>query len=203
MSELYKNKYRIKSSRHPTWDYASNGYYFVTICTKNKESFFGDIVNEKIELNRVGKIVEKYWGEIPKHFSNIKLDEFVIMPNHLHGIIVIENDDNRDLKIKQRSGVLNGCKPCGRDAINRVSTLTDGGGVTGIYNPMGQKSLGEIIRWYKGRCSFEIRKNIQEKLFAWQPRFYDHIIQKPQELFEIQKYIQENPLKWHLDKYFL
>ena len=182
MSELYKNKYRIKSNRHPTWDYASNGYYFVTICTKNKESFFGDIVNEKIELNRVSKIVEKYWREIPRHFSNVKLDEFVIMPNHLHGIIVIENDD---------------CKSYVRDAqLGRLYDVEE-------RDKWRSGTLGVVINQFKRICTIKIKTDLKFQSFAWQVRFYDHIIQKPQELFEIQKYIQENPLKWHLDKYFL
>ncbi|MBN2367040.1 MAG: transposase [Calditrichaeota bacterium] len=86
---LYKNKYRIESSRLKGWDYSSPGNYFITICTKNRKCLLGDVVNGKIVLSEMGKIVENYWREIPNHFNGIILDEFVIMPNHVHGIISI------------------------------------------------------------------------------------------------------------------
>jgi len=86
----FQQKYRIPSIRLKHWDYSSSGWYFITICTYQKTCYFGEIINGKMELSEIGKIAEKYWLEIPKHFSNIRLDEFVIMPNHIHGIIVIE-----------------------------------------------------------------------------------------------------------------
>ena len=170
--EKFKNKYRIGSCRLKGYDYATEGYYFVTICSNDRVCCFGEIVNYEMRLSEVGKIVEKYWNEIPKHFENVILDEFVIMPNHIHGIIVIENDDVIDQNIVT-----------GRNAINRVST----GGITGIYNPMGKRTLGEIIRWYKGRCTFEIRK--QKQFFAgWQSNYYEHIIRDEKGLVNIRKY---------------
>lgn len=92
---LYKNKYRVESTRLKDWDYSSTGCYFITICTKNQECFFGDIVNGKIRLSKIGEIISHVWMEIPQHFHNIELDEFVIMPNHIHGIVIIHNDDVR------------------------------------------------------------------------------------------------------------
>jgi REP element-mobilizing transposase RayT len=85
----YKNKYRIATIRLKNYDYSQNGCYFVTICTKDKQKYFGNIENEKMVLNEIGEIVEKFWLEIPKHFPSVVLDEFVIMPNHVHGIIII------------------------------------------------------------------------------------------------------------------
>ena len=86
---LYKNKYRIKSTRLPNYDYSSNGYYFVTICTQKKFCYFGQIVKSQMQLSQVGKIAQKHWQEIPQHFDGVYIDEYVIMPNHVHGIIVI------------------------------------------------------------------------------------------------------------------
>jgi REP element-mobilizing transposase RayT len=106
---LYKNKYRIETTRLKNWDYSSNGYYYITICTKNREHIFGKIAVETgfkpvstptkpvfkmiMILNEYGKIVEKCWYDLSEHYANLKLDEFVIMPNHIHGIVIIENND--------------------------------------------------------------------------------------------------------------
>ena len=89
--ELFKGKYRIKSTRLSGWDYSVDGYYFVTICTKDCVEYFGEIKNEIMGLFNIGCIATKYWNEIPDHFNNVKLDEFIIMPNHVHGILVIDN----------------------------------------------------------------------------------------------------------------
>ncbi|MBI4650145.1 hypothetical protein HY745_02450, partial [Candidatus Desantisbacteria bacterium] len=89
-NDLFKNQYRIKSTRLSNWDYSSNGYYFITICTHNREHYFGEIG----EITTIGKIAQKYWLEIPNHFPFVILNEFVIMPNHIHGILIIENTAN-------------------------------------------------------------------------------------------------------------
>ena len=181
---LFRNYYRIKSTRHPDWNYAGDGMYFVTICTFNRVYYFGDVINEEMRLNNTGEIAAKFWAEIPKHFFNVILDEFVIMPNHVHGIIFICNDDickcNDD---SQR-----------RDAIYRVST----GGITGKHNPMGTNSLGEIIRAYKSAVKrYYTKNNIS---FSWQSRFYDRIIRNEYELQNIHDYIYYNPVKWEIDR---
>jgi REP element-mobilizing transposase RayT len=90
-SDLYKGKYRTESIRLTEWDYSSTGYYFVTICTKNMECVLSGITNGKVVLTGIGNIAKKHWLEIPEHFQNIKLDEFIIMPNHIHGIVIINN----------------------------------------------------------------------------------------------------------------
>lgn len=91
--EKYKNKYRIASTRLQTWDYGSNAAYFVTICTKNRQHFFGKIRNGKMQLSDIGRMAHKYWNEIPEHFPFVKLDAFVVMPNHVHGVIIIDKTD--------------------------------------------------------------------------------------------------------------
>jgi len=143
-------------------------------------------LNGKIKLSQIGKIVHKFWYEIPKHFETVSLDEFIIMPNHVHGIVVINNEH------------------C-RDAINRVSTTTKTinekrGGITKHHNPMLSKSLSTIIRWYKGRSTYEINKIQNEIYFTWQPGFYEHIIRNEKELNIKRRYIINNPLKWELDR---
>ena len=94
MSDKFRNKYRIPTTRLQNWDYSSNGYYFVTVCTKDKKEFFGEIANNEMCFSEIGKIVQKYWLEIPNHFPFVMLDEYKIMPNHVHGIVIIKNTDN-------------------------------------------------------------------------------------------------------------
>ncbi len=92
---LFKNKYRIESARLKGWDYSSPGAYFVTIITKNRVCCFGDVENGFMHLNELGKIAKQCFEKIPEHFPFVSVDVFVIMPNHVHGIIII-NDQNGD-----------------------------------------------------------------------------------------------------------
>ena len=82
---LYKNKYRIESARLKNWDYSTEGCYFITICAQGRNHYFGTISNGIMALSEIGKIAEQFWGEIPDHFPFVHLDEWVIMPNHVHG----------------------------------------------------------------------------------------------------------------------
>ena len=84
-----KNKNPRKPIRLKNWDYSSPGYYFVTICTKDHQHFFGVVVDNKMQLSQIGKIAENCWQEIPHHFQHVKLDEFIFMPNHVHGILIL------------------------------------------------------------------------------------------------------------------
>ncbi|MFN8431072.1 MAG: transposase [Spirosomataceae bacterium] len=95
--DKYKNKYRIPSARLRGYDYASEGAYFITICTHNREHFFGEIADGKMHLNEIGKLAEKYWAEIPDHFPDVELGNFVIMPNHTHGILIIKKSAGNDI----------------------------------------------------------------------------------------------------------
>ena len=97
MADKYQNKYRIPSARLHSWDYSSNGAYFITICTAKREHYFGQIKNGKMNFSEQGKLANQYWLEIPDHFSFVFLDEFVVMPNHTHGIIIIDNPVNNDI----------------------------------------------------------------------------------------------------------
>ena len=94
MSEKFKGKYRMESARLQLWNYGWNAAYFVTICTQNRECFFGDVLDGDMVLNDIGKIANDCWLEIPNHFSYVKLGNHVIMPNHVHGIVVIDKRDN-------------------------------------------------------------------------------------------------------------
>ncbi|MFA6897433.1 MAG: transposase [Patescibacteria group bacterium] len=222
----FKNKHRIASARLREFDYSTDGYYFVTICSKNHRHYFGEIVDGKMQLSEAGKLAGKYWAEIPDHFTFAKPDEFVVMPNHIHGIIIIDYSNCRDadlsrLRMPDKKILSKESEAMNRrlygmpdktvsieksDAINRVSTECKAncitGGATGERNLMMSDSLAKIIRWYKGRCSFEINKIFKGRDFAWQPRFYDHVIRRDESLLRIREYICNNPANWDKDEYF-
>src|SRR5690554_6803788 len=91
--DRYKNKYRIPSARAQWWDYGWNGAYFITICTQNREHFFGEIKEGKMTLSRLGVIADMLWHEIPNHSKYAELGDFVVMPNHIHGILILNKPD--------------------------------------------------------------------------------------------------------------
>jgi REP element-mobilizing transposase RayT len=183
---LYKDKYRIESTRLKNWDYAANGGYYITICVKNRECVFGNIDDGKMILSDAGKFADQFWREIPNHFPFAVLDEFVIMPNHVHGIIVIENGDNvKTVSCKDKA------MPC---------LYGHGTGTVSRFQNQGKGSISAIVGSYKSICTKTINKTQNKFHFAWQPRFYDHIIRDENDLNRIRKYIIDNPMNWELDE---
>lgn len=170
---MQKQNLNRKSMRLKGYDYNQPGEYFVTVCTKDRENLFSEIIDGKMVLNEAGRITEKCWLEIPKHFSNVELDINQIMPNHLHGILRILEEKNSSIDCRgaihraQSDDVMNQ-----EGAMNRAPTR---GGFAGSKSPMlNPNSLSKMIRWFKGRSTFEIRKFSFS--FEWQRGFYDHII---------------------------
>jgi putative transposase len=173
---LFKNKYRIASARLKGWDYRSAGYYFVTICTQNRQHFFGEVLDGAVHLSPLGEIAAQFWAEIPSHHAGVGLEEFVIMPHHMHGIIVIV-------------------------ASAAVETLH----ATSLRDPKMSAispkagSLGVIVRSYKSAVSHWAGLNGMAS-FEWQPRFYDHIIHDEKSFNQIRQYISNNPSQWESDR---
>src|SRR5262245_43829585 len=89
---LFKNKYRVESARLKGWDYTRAGLYFITVCTRNRECFFGEVKNGEVHLSAIGDIVAEEWKKTATIRPNVALDEWVVMPNHLHGILIIKSD---------------------------------------------------------------------------------------------------------------
>jgi putative transposase len=185
---LYKNKYRIASTRLQNWDYGSNAAYFVTICTRNRIEFFGGVVDGIMVLSDVGIIAEKYWNEIPEHFPFVTLGVFVVMPNHVHGIIIIDKTNNY-------ADVATTVETPNLDVSTGNTENATGIGIT--WKP---GILGVIINQYKRICTIESRKINPD--FAWQSRFYDNIIRNDESYQKISEYIINNPLKWGDDDYY-
>ena|SRR5438034_10305509 len=101
MPDKFLDRYRISSARLSNWDYSSNAAYFLTICTANRRHYFGEIINAEMRLSRIGEFANECWMNIPNHFPYFYLDAFVIMPNHVHGIVIIEKS-YRNRKIPNR-----------------------------------------------------------------------------------------------------
>jgi putative transposase len=187
--KYFANKYRISSARLQNWDYGWNAPYFVTICTKNRECYFGDVVDGKMKLSEIGEMVKNEWIKTfeMRPDMNLMMDEYVIMPNHFHAIIIIGEN-------KYNTG-----HDAGRDAMHCVSTTTINADTTkNQYGPQS-KNLASIIRGFK----IGVTKNARQihADFAWQSRFHDHVIRNNESLDKIKTYILENPLKWIEDKF--
>ena len=177
---LYDRKrHHRRSIRLKGYDYSQAGAYFVTIRTKNGECVLGDIIGGKMKLSALGKVADRFWLQIPEHFLYVELDEFKVMPNHIHGIILIWNVDNP--------------KPSGRGV--QLNTPTD---YFSKISPK-KKSLSVIIRTYKAVVTTWCRKN-GFKNFRWQSNYYDHIIRNARSLDRIRSYISTNPQRWELDR---
>ena len=182
---LFKNKYRIESARLQGYDYSLPGEYFVTICAGGMVEYFGDVVNGEMKRNDIGEIAHKIWMEIPNHHEYTMLDEFIIMPNHVHGIIILcEHGHGKDVANKNKLSIVDG-----RDVACNVSTK--------ISPKRG--SLGTVVRSYKSAVSNWCHANGYPD-FSWQPRFYDHIIRNDKGLNAIREYIQNNPAQWEFDR---
>jgi putative transposase len=150
-----------------------------------------DDTSHGVLLSSSGLIVRDVWMEINKQFPMVTCDDFIIMPNHFHGIINMSGSAGTMKKA--------GTKPNQNSKGNLNDNLLVGmGGITGIHNPMLSENLGRIIRWFKGKSSRNIRKFNPE--FKWQSRFYDHVIHNPEAYQRIVKYMMENPSRWAEDK---
>jgi REP-associated tyrosine transposase len=214
MPDKFNNKFRIPSARLQTWDYSNCASYFITICTKKRAHFFGEIKDKKMQLNDIGKIAEKEWIKTLelRPDMNLELGEFVMMPNHFHGIIIIgENKYNtpagRDAMhrvsdinvVTNTRDISNIDKDAmhGRDAMHRVSTTTT---TTNQFGPQS-KNLASIVRGFKSAVTTQAKKQGND-IFGWQPRFYDHIIRNTESFERIQNYIIHNAFNWENDKFY-
>ncbi len=175
-----------KLNRLKNFDYSNTGAYFVTLCTQNMESYFGVIKDGEKVLNKFGKLTEKYWKEIPKHYDNIGIDEYVIMPNHIHGIIMIfESRGNTNLaEERSTKGLSVGTEHCSDPQyINKTNIKSKNYGI-----------LSKIIKSYKDITTKEIKHFLKFENFKWQRSYYDRIIRDENELNRIRKYIYCNPI---------
>jgi len=178
-------RHRRRSIRLRGYDYTQPGVYFITICTHQRAPLFGQVVDGEMVLNVYGEIVRTCWREIPDHFPHVELDAFVVMPNHIHGIIVI---------VDHVVGATH-ASPLRHMHTSRPSERVP---------PRGPASgsLGAIVGSFKSAVTRRINAlRGTPGAPVWQRNYYEHIIRSERALDAIRQYIAENPARWHLDRY--
>ncbi len=230
---LFKDKYRIESIRLPGYDYSRPGAYFITIVAHNRQCLFGEIVNGEMTLNEFGEIVKTEWQKTGALRPNIDVDAFVVMPNHLHGILIItDNDDLYHHRNRDRD-----CDCDCRDTLQRVSTGSGSGSESGSetetetgsetetetetesesepgmgmgmgtieqFGKPTHNSIPTIVRLFKSTITKQINQIRQTPgIPVWQRNYYEHIIRNDNELNKIREYIINNPLTWETDNNYV
>jgi REP-associated tyrosine transposase len=186
-SELFQEKYKIESTRLSHWNYSNSGYYFVTICTKDRIEYFGKIEHGIICLNQYGSIICQEIYKTPLIRKNVIIDEFMVMPNHIHLILEINNTLLNDEPVETQCIV----ETQGIASL-RINTYKN------TFGPQ-KNNLSSIIRGLKSIITKRIHQNGLID-FQWQSRFYDHIIRDEEDSYRIKEYIKNNPLNWCRDR---
>lgn len=203
-----------RSIRIPEYDYTQQGAYFITICTHRKENIFGEIKSGKMKLSPLGEIAYYQWLHLPIRFNNIELDAFVIMPNHIHGIIIITKNNNPTPRRGEAGENRHGSPP--KNPISPASPVPSNHDSpraptaspslsTNSPPPHGTVpgSIGAIIQNYKSLTTRKINLLQRTKNETiWQRNFYEHIIRDETDFDRIVDYIHNNPIAWSDDKYF-
>ncbi|MFN5912272.1 MAG: transposase [Bacteroidota bacterium] len=189
MSEtLFKGRYRNGSNRKPFWDYRNSGAYFITICTKDRTHYFGEIIDGQIILSPLGAIANVLWHEIQHHTKNCYLGEYIVMPDHIHGILILENNyqKNDDPVAFCRHVACNVPTECNVPTGNKNEFMS-------AISPE-KNSISTIVRSYKSAVTKHANRLGFD--FQWQSRFYDHIIRNNESFERITTYILNNPKEW-------
>jgi REP element-mobilizing transposase RayT len=200
MSEKYKNKYRIPSARAAWWNYSWPGAYFITICTRNRNHYFGEIQDGQMILSNCGILADVFWHEIPNHAKNVELGAFVVMPNHLHGILILNGDGGTGgtgSMVETRHALSlqpqppqppTQQPPYGRNIAHER------------FQNQGKNSISSMVGSFKSAVTKHA--NRLEIEFGWQSRFHDHLIRDDAEYQRINDYIENNPMNWKEDRFF-
>ena len=175
-----------RSIRLKDYDYSQSGLYFVTICVKNRMLLFGNVQDGEMKLSEYGVCADKCWNDIPLHFPNVVLHKYVVMPNHIHGIIEIVDAKNDGVEI-DNVGAISGDNV----GAKNLSPLQTPPRPTGT-----SRTVGSIVRGFK----IGVTKGIG--FSPWQRNYYEHIIRDENAYNTITEYIEQNPLKWESDCFY-
>ena len=173
-----------RSLRLAHYDYSQTGAYFVTVCIEGRRCLFGEIVDGEMRLNDAGRMVEKWWKELENKFPSIEIDPFTTMPNHFHGILIIDQSPGTRRNV---GAALRGRPEQG-------------------HPPRGAPTLGDFIDWFKIFTTNKYIHGVKTQNWPaftgrlWQRNYYEHLIRNENELTLIREYIQMNPIKWAFDK---
>ncbi|MEQ8672838.1 MAG: transposase [Aggregatilineales bacterium] len=179
-----------KLPRLKDFDYASEGAYFVTICTQNRLPLFGIIEEDQMHPNDAGKMIQQVWDALPSKFAELALDTYVVMPNHFHGIIILVGNAQRGIPPSSKS--------------NSIPETDDHAG-----SSLQKINLSDIVHWFKTMTTNAYIRGVKENNWQrfpkklWQHSYYDHIIRNEVDLHHIQNYIINNPTKWAEDSLFI
>ena len=210
---LFKDKYRVESIRLLGYDYSQPGAYFITIVTHNRQCSFGNIIDDEMMLNEFGVLVQNEWLKTGIIRPNINIDAFVVMPNHLHGIIIITDNDNGHSRDSRDS------RDSRRDTLQRVSTWMETGMETGTHSDTDtvsesktgtktieqfgkptKNSIPTIVRSFKSTTTKQINQMRQTPMKPlWQRNYFEHVIRDDNELTRIHQYIINNSKRWEED----
>ena len=198
----YMNKYRSESARAQWWDYGWNGAYFITICTADREHFFGEIKNGKMILSPTGVIADLLWHEIKNHSKSVELGDFVVMPNHIHGILILDKPNetthhcccfcrDRACPVPTKTTTIGEAK---QTIVETEKTIGQN-----RFQNIGKNTVSSIVGSYKSAVTKHANRLGLKN--GWQTRFHDHIIRNDAEYQRISNYIINNPNKWMEDKF--
>ena len=163
-------KHHRRSIRLRGHDYTGRGVYFITICVQNRECLLGNVINRKMRLNEFGEIALAHWNQIPIHFPGVELDAFVVMPNHVHGVVIFTDN------------------------------VGAGQSRPYVSTPTGKPALGHVIRHFKYQSTMQINdKRGMPPIPIWQRNYFERIIRNSDEQERIRRYIIENPERWDED----
>jgi putative transposase len=191
-SKFDAQKHHRRSIRLKGYDYSQMGAYYVTIVTQGREYLFGEVMNGKMYVNEYGEVVQKRWDAIPIHFRNVELGAFVIMPNHVHGIIFI-NAECRGEVLSPRDDPNNNVQDAYMDETYNLDGETP---------PLRKPTLGQIIAYFKYQSTKEMNRIETETAITkfWQRNYYEHIIRDEKDLQNKTDYINANPSLWDKDE---
>ena len=182
-----------RSNRLPDYDYSLAGAYFVTICVQHRECLFGTIVGDDMKLNDAGRMIQTIWKTMPKHLPVVQIDEFVVMPNHFHGILIIEPDSDSDVRlIPGHFAEKCAYENQGEHKVRPYGTDED--------------SLGRVIQVFKSLTTLGYAKGVICRSWPrfpgklWQRNYYDRVIRNGNEFGRARDYLANNPVKWALDR---
>jgi putative transposase len=175
-----------RTIRLQDFDYRQPGFYFITICVEKHKIMFGNIEDDKMHLNPNGLLIEQTWKKLPQRFPGIELDQYIIMPNHLHGILNLHDEQPILYKYTKTERV-----------PQRFKASVQAG--TRPYKQM--PVLGEMIRSFKAEATYRLHRTGAPN-FAWQRRFYESILSTEKDLAATRLYIVNNPARWALDKLY-
>jgi len=174
---LYEGKYRIESTRLKRWNYSSRGWYFVTICTHNRRLIFGRIVNHEVHLSPLGVIADAELKSLNTHYKNVELTDYIVMPNHVHAIVMIDGEH---------------CFPPHEKRVFCNDSPKS-------FTSPSAGSLSAIVRSYKAGVTLEA-SDLGFRQAIWQARFHDHLLRGDKVIAAVREYRRNNPANWAIDK---